>query len=58
MQSAPPVVGGAGCPAGMGLMMWMMRHVHGSNHQTAEAASQQLDELRPEIELLKAERAT
>jgi len=42
------------CPVGMGLMMWMMMRGHGSIHQTVNPVSEQIDELRAEIERLKA----
>ena len=46
------------CPVGMGLMMWLMMRGNGSNTMsTADATSQQVDELRAEIERLKADRA-
>jgi hypothetical protein len=46
------------CPVGMGLMMWLMMRGHDpSATSTAGATSQQVDELRAEIERLKAERA-
>jgi hypothetical protein len=45
------------CPVGMGLMMWLMMRGHDPNTtSTADATSQQLDELRAEIKRLKAER--
>jgi hypothetical protein len=45
------------CPAGMGLM-WMMMRGHGTNSaQAGDPTSQQVDELRVEIDRLKAERA-
>jgi hypothetical protein len=46
------------CPIGMGLMMWLMMRGHGQDTTpNASATSQQVDELRAEIERLKAERS-
>ena len=46
------------CPLGMGLMMWLMMRGHGQNTTpTAGATNQQVDELRAEIERLKAQRS-
>jgi hypothetical protein len=45
----------------MGLMMWLMMRGHGHGQGAAPAAgatSQQVDELRAEIDQLKAERST
>jgi hypothetical protein len=54
MQSVLLGLAALACPVGMGLMM----RGHGpSATSTAGATSQQVDELRAEIERLKAERA-
>jgi hypothetical protein len=45
------------CPVGMGLMMWLMMRGQGTT-STAGATGHQVDELRAEIERLKAERST
>ena len=58
MQSVLLELVALACPIGMGLMMWLMMRGHGPNAtSTADATSQQVDELRAEIERLKAERA-
>jgi hypothetical protein len=51
------------CPVGMGAMMWMMMRGgnKGGNKNAADTGSQgqqQLEQLRSEIDQLKAERAT
>jgi hypothetical protein len=57
MQSVLQGLVALACPVGMGLMMWLMMRGHGPNTtSTADATSQQVDELRAEIERLKAER--
>jgi uncharacterized protein HemX len=59
MQALFLGVAALACPVGMGAMMWMM--MRGKNNTTAPADSQsqqQVDQLRTEIEALKAERAT
>jgi hypothetical protein len=58
MQSLLVVAEALACPVGMGLMMWMMMRGHGTRDQTVDSGSQQIDELRAEIERLKAERTT
>jgi hypothetical protein len=58
MQSVLLVAATLACPVGMGLMMWMTMRGHGSTHQTVNPVSEQIDELRAEIERLKAEGAT
>jgi hypothetical protein len=57
-QSLRAVAATLACPAGMGLMMWIMMRGHGRTHQTINPGSQQIEELRAEIERRKAERAT
>lgn len=58
MQSVLPALAALACPVGMGLMMWLMMRGHSpSTTSAAGATSQQVDELRAEIERLKAERA-
>lgn len=58
MQSVLLGLAALACPVGMGLMMWLMMRGHGpSPTSIADATSQQVDELRAEIERLKAERA-
>jgi hypothetical protein len=47
------------CPVGMGAMMWMM--MRGGNKNTADTSGQgqqQVEQLRTEIDQLRAERAT
>jgi hypothetical protein len=47
------------CPVGMGLMMWMMMRGNKNDAGGAQTqSSQQVEQLRAEIEQLKAERAT
>ena len=47
------------CPVGMGLMMWMMMRGQGKDTAGTESqGAQQVEQLRAEIESLKAERAT
>jgi hypothetical protein len=59
MQSVLLGLAALACPVGMGLMMWLMMRGHGqSTPSAAGATSQQVDELRAEIERLKAERST
>ena len=56
MQSVLLALAALACPVGMGLMMWLMMRGHPqSTTSTAGATSQQVDELRAEIERLKAE---
>jgi hypothetical protein len=58
MQSVLLGLAALACPLGMGLMMWLMMRGHGQNTTSAGGAtSQQVDELRAEIERLKAERS-
>lgn len=55
MQSVLPGLAALACSVGMGLMMWLMMRGHGpSTRSTANVTSQQVDELRAEIERLKA----
>jgi hypothetical protein len=58
MQSVLLVASTLACPVGMGLMMWMMMRGHGSTHQSVDPVNEQIDELRAEIERLKAEGTT
>jgi hypothetical protein len=48
------VAGTLACPVGMSLMMWMMMRGRGSTHQTVNPVNEQIDQLRAEIERLKA----
>ena len=58
MQSVLLGLATLACPVGMGLMMWLMMRGHGQNTTpTAGATNQQVDELRAEIERLKAQRS-
>jgi hypothetical protein len=58
VQSVLLVAATLACPVGMSLMMWMMMRGHGSAHQSLNSVSEQIDELRAEIERLKAEDTT
>jgi hypothetical protein len=59
MQSILLGLAALACPVGMGLIMWLMMRGHGqSTTSTAGATSQEVDELRAEIDRLKAERST
>jgi hypothetical protein len=58
MQSVLLVAATLACPVGMSLMMWMMMRGHGSAHHTLDPVSEQIEELRAEIERLKAEGTT
>ena len=59
MQSLLLGVAVLACPVGMGLMMWMM--IRGQSKDTAasedHSSQQEVQELRAEIEQLKAQRA-
>lgn len=57
MQSLLLGLAALACPVGMGLMMWLMMRGH-STTSTTGATGQQVDELRAEIERLRAERST
>jgi hypothetical protein len=58
MQSILLGLAALACPVGMGVIMWLMMRGHGqSTTSTAGATSQEVDELRAEIERLKAERS-
>lgn len=57
MQSLLLGLAALACPVGMGLMMWLMMRGH-STTSTAGATGRQVDELRAEIERLRAERST
>lgn len=58
MQSVLLVAATLACPTGMGLMMWMMMRGHGSTDRGLNPVSNQIDELRAELERLKAEGTT
>jgi hypothetical protein len=58
MQSVLLVAATLACPAGMGLMIWVMMRGHGSTHQTLNPVSEQIDELRAEIDRLRSEGTT
>jgi hypothetical protein len=58
MQSVLLVAATLACPVGMSLMMWMVMRGHGGAHRTRNPVSEQINELRAEIERLKAEGTT
>ena len=45
------------CPAGMGLMMWMMMRGKGNDAGEQPPSAQQVERLRAEVERLKADDA-
>jgi hypothetical protein len=59
MQSLLLGVAVLACPAGMGLMMWMMMRGQGKDAAAGEdhGSQQEVQALRAEIEQLKAQRA-
>jgi hypothetical protein len=59
MQSLLLGVAVLACPAGMGLMMWMMMRGKGNDTAASEdhGSQQEIQALRAEIEQLKAQRA-
>ena len=46
------------CPVGMGLMMWMMMRGNGGGNSGEGGGSEQVAQLRAEIEQLKVDRGT
>lgn len=59
MQSLLLTLAVLACPVGMGAMMWMMmRGQHKDTGDTGGQGQQQVEQLRAEIDQLKAERAT
>lgn len=59
MQSLLLTLAVLACPVGMGAMMWMMmRGQHKDTGDTGGQNTQQVEQLRAEIDQLKAERAT
>lgn len=58
MQSLFLTLAVLACPVGMGAMMWMMRGQHKDTGDTGGQNTQQVEQLRAEIDQLKAERVT
>jgi hypothetical protein len=56
MQSLLWGVAALACPVGMGLMMWMMMRGHHDDAAGQTQSTQQVEQLRAEIEQFKAER--
>jgi hypothetical protein len=54
VQSLLPGLAALACPLGMSLMMWTMTR---GKHKNVDDGTQQVEQLRTEIEQLKAERA-
>jgi hypothetical protein len=56
MQSLFLGLAALACPVGMGAMMWMM--MRGKKEDTGGQSQQQVEQMRSEIDQLKADRAT